>query len=179
MPNRPGQRHGKVKGCPASGYGACPIIPCNECRVPGSRFRFFLFPATGYRLPFAAFCNASVTGGYRPAWFCGDQAKAASAPPHSTGCRVLRRHAKLENALAVACPLECGGEDAALVCPGRSIARCGGLRSEPTPCNWALPRNPDYALTNARPYVRMLRTVNDPTIGPGFRASFRVIDEGK
>jgi len=139
--------------------------------VPGGKVgcRVLLFPE----------CNASVTGGYRPAWFCGDQAKAASAPPHSTGCRVLRRHAKLENALAVACPLECGGEDAALVCPGRSIARCGGLRSEPTPCNWALPRNPDYALTNARPYVRMLRTVNDPTIGPGFRASFRVIDEGK
>ena len=52
-------------------------------------------------------------GGYRTAWFCGDQAKAAWAPlwgltPHSKGRRVSRRRAKLENASAAACPLECG-----------------------------------------------------------------------
>ena len=58
---------------------------------------------------------------------CGDQSKAASSPPHSMGCRVLRRDAKLENASGAACPLECGGEDAALDCPARLIARRCGL----------------------------------------------------
>jgi len=70
-------------------------------------------PTGARRLPLAR-----RNRGYRPAWFCGDQAKAASAPPHSIGCRVLRRRAKLENTSAAACPLECGGADAALACTG-------------------------------------------------------------
>ena len=41
--------------------------------------------------------------------------------------RVLRRPAKLENVSAAACPLECGGTDAALDCTGRSIARRSGF----------------------------------------------------
>ena len=34
--------------------------------------------------------------------------RRAGAPPHSIGCRVSRRPAKLENASSVACLLECG-----------------------------------------------------------------------